>query len=673
LILHGIELENFKAFNGKHRVDFASPTKRQNIYLIGGLNGSGKTSLVHAIILALLGRSAAGLPGMFLSGRERRRNYEDWLRASFNYQAARDGRDLMAVALTVTDDIGHTHTIRRSWWFDGRRQLEEEGVEVVPQGSRGDMQPLSGEDAERVIAEVVPRHLGELLFFDGEDVRLVAPDGRTIQVETVLDRLLGLEPIKRLVGDLDRLIEARQGEVASEDQLRSLQAMQRHLDALEADLAVKREHLRATEIEATEVQAELVRLEDMTASSLQSDAPLTVAQLRGQLEDLRRRRQEKRQQLGRGLADWLYLLPAWPALEVLLGEIETTVAQRSAVETHKLQSEAVGAFAEGLRDRLAAHGGTPPQVEEIVDVLLREQAEQALGDSFEDVHGNFELDELKLAQASAGRVLSRDLDDPRRLAIDLQELDQSIERLEALRNDFATSSDLERLVGRRYELQEVAGELTAVRSAAASAVEEVAASVHRSQQALRNLSSAFSEDTATREWLLNAASVQAAVRDYVTEARRRALDAVETTLLGALQTLYRKSDYIKSVTIDRVTYEVQARDRNGEHLSMPSAGEQQILALGLAQSLLATSAQTLPLFIDTPLGRLDSQHRHSVVRNYLPNVARQVFVFSTDEEIAGELLDCLKPHTLGQFLIVHDDLAGSSHVAADEYFGPKHE
>lgn len=668
MILNSVEVENFKAFSGKHRVVFEVPTATRNVYLIGGLNGAGKTSLVHAIVLALLGRSAAGLPGMFHSGRERRRNYEDWLTASFNYCSARGGQDMMSVALNVTDEMGNSQTVRRSWWFDGTRGLEEEAIEVVPFGNKRGLDPLSGVDAEAVITGLLPRHMGELLFFDGEDLRLVAPDGKTIQVESMLDRLLGLEPIKRLVGDLGRIIELRRVELASPAQQKALEAMQQQVETAVAQFSESRAHLQATETVVAEVEAELVRLEDMTSATLKSDSPLTIAQLRSQIEDLNRRRREKRQNLGRSLGDWLFMLPTWDALNGLLGQIDEAINQRSALDSQKLQAEAVCGFAEDLRDAIAAEGPVPATVDAVLKRVLQGHLDRSVDMTYQGSFADFRQDELELAQVFAARLLSREMNDVFQLARDLVEIESGLERLEALRNSFTTSSQLERLVSRRYELQAVAGTLSAKRQLESVAADDARAALEQAQTAQRNLASAFSGNDAAQAWLEEAEDLRSAVADYVFEARGRALDTVEGALLAALRTLYRKTNYIQSVTIDSGTYEIRARDKNGEHLSMPSAGEQQLLALGLAQALLGESTQALPFFVDTPLGRLDSKHRQTVVRDYLPKVAKQVFVFSTDEEIVGELLTQLRPHLRGEYLITQYDESGNSMVQSQTYF-----
>ena len=51
----------------------------------------------------------------------------------------------------------------------------------------------------------------------------------------------------------------------------------------------------------------------------------------------------------------------------------------------------------------------------------------------------------------------------------------------------------------------------------------------------------------------------------------------------------------------------------------------------------------MPVIIDTPLGRLDDDHRSTMIQTYLPRASHQVMLLATDAEVDEEVLDDLEP------------------------------
>ena len=60
MIIHSLELTNYRVFSGKHDIQLAPSSKKKNITLFGGLNGAGKTSILSAVKFALHGEKAFG-------------------------------------------------------------------------------------------------------------------------------------------------------------------------------------------------------------------------------------------------------------------------------------------------------------------------------------------------------------------------------------------------------------------------------------------------------------------------------------------------------------------------------------------------------------------------------------------------------------------------------------
>ena len=76
----------------------------------------------------------------------------------------------------------------------------------------------------------------------------------------------------------------------------------------------------------------------------------------------------------------------------------------------------------------------------------------------------------------------------------------------------------------------------------------------------------------------------------------------------------------------------------------------------------------LPFIIDTPLGRLDHDHRENLVEHFFPEASHQVIVLSTDTEITDEYYESLSSKTAGEYHLRYDESEGYTEVSRG-YFG----
>lgn len=104
---------------------------------------------------------------------------------------------------------------------------------------------------------------------------------------------------------------------------------------------------------------------------------------------------------------------------------------------------------------------------------------------------------------------------------------------------------------------------------------------------------------------------------------QRKLALLEQSLVSHFNQLFRKHAFLDRISIDPATYALTlhraGRTFTRAHLL---AGENQLLAITLLWALRELSGCATPVIIDTPLSRLDSQHRHSMLHDFLPHASR---------------------------------------------------
>lgn len=668
MFLREISLQNFKAFRGQHRIDLPLPTKQANVYLFGGQNGAGKTSLMQAVLLALYGVGAAGMPGMPTGGRDIRRKYETWLEACRNTRARDNQDDLVSVGV-IFEDNGVTITVQRSIWYRADGHMDEELLEVREDVSRTTDLYSSAEAQERV-AVWMPRHLAELIFFDGEQVRTQLGD-ETGSISDALDRLLDLEPITKLVSDIKRLSRDKRAAVLSEGQFSALESLERQFISLDhhyQNLLIQQGESRRARLE---IQDELAHVKATLNERLSGTSPTTSAQLDGELAGHRQRRNELRARLGKNLGDWLYLAFEPELLQEVLGVVSNQRQLRRGQERFKVAEEATSSFSEALLKELSK--ALPEKSLKVVrGVTLDLRAAKGtladeMGTSASAALEGLCDEELVHAQQAAESMLRHDLEEVGFLASDLADIQANLDRLECLQATFGTHGHLDNLLARVAELQDSLSEADGRLSRLDADLNEIKDRTVDLRKSVGRLTTRAQDSAEVTLWLDAADSLSEALLMYIKERRALAIASVERALRLRLKELLHKQHLVKAVEIDPITYAVRITGSAGRPLALPSAGEHQLAAMAFSAAILDCSESSVPTFVDTPLARLDASHRHNVAARFWPKAGRQVFVFSTDEEVRGRVLETLRPHIVQSYAVIHDDEQLESSVLPGRY------
>jgi DNA sulfur modification protein DndD len=147
------------------------------------------------------------------------------------------------------------------------------------------------------------------------------------------------------------------------------------------------------------------------------------------------------------------------------------------------------------------------------------------------------------------------------------------------------------------------------------------------------------------------------------------LQRLELSILKYFQRLIRKKTLVHAIAIDAGSFQISVKNLAGQYIPAHrlSAGERQLLAVATLWALAHASGRYLPAVIDTPLSRLDSKHRGTLVQNYFPTASHQVILLSTDEEVVGPYLEQLNSSVGRYYLIEHDESANTSKFV-DGYF-----
>ncbi|MEI6820559.1 MAG: AAA family ATPase [Bacteroidota bacterium] len=103
-------------------------------------------------------------------------------------------------------------------------------------------------------------------------------------------------------------------------------------------------------------------------------------------------------------------------------------------------------------------------------------------------------------------------------------------------------------------------------------------------------------------------------------------------------------------------------------LNQLSKGEKQIFILCLYWAIIKASGKDLPFIIDTPYARIDTEHREQISREFFPSISDQVIIFSTDEEINKTYYKVIKPFIGQEYLLEYDETISKTIVNTGYFF-----
>ena len=123
-----------------------------------------------------------------------------------------------------------------------------------------------------------------------------------------------------------------------------------------------------------------------------------------------------------------------------------------------------------------------------------------------------------------------------------------------------------------------------------------------------------------------------------------------------------KDSHFHDVCISK-DFELEVIDRYGRPARPElSAGERQILSLSFITAMSRISEEEAPLVMDTPFGRLSSQPRNNVTK-FLPNLADQLVLLVTDEELRDEARANLEPRIGNEYRLEFDSNTSCTKIA----------
>ena len=650
MIIEELVLHDYGIYGGRHEINLTPVSVEQPIILIGARNGRGKTTLLDAINLVLFGNRAR------LSNRAGK-SWEDFLRESIHRKST--GGSSVSMRFTVADDLEvRTYEISRSWVVSGKSVKEYFDVSV-----NGRADKVLAEDWSEHIEGILPLDVASLNFFDGEKIDELTDPGRSRDVISAAIRgLLGLGVIERLEADLKVYLRRKQDAAIADgasDELLALEAERNSL--LERREGRRFEHGQARV--ALERAEEVLRRWERTAAELGADRWERRAELEAERSDLGATRAALDQRL-QGVAAGSTPLRLLSGLlerthDRILADEETEMAKRVLVLLEARDARVVNALDER----------TAQAAQEVFAADRAEWATKAADTSVHTVHANVRaLLAAALNDAEASTEVHEILEELDQLETRLNDVERA---LLAVPSEGQLAPVLAEIGSGRATVETLTQQLQSL----AEEIGHLDSTIERTEQRLTRMREVEAdqmkdalEERRAREYAKRALATIGEVSE-LTVARN--LGQIETAILQRFSGLIGKQGLVTGVRINRETLELKVQTGDGVDLPVDrmSAGERQLLATAVLWGLSTVAGRSIPLIIDTPLGRLDDEHRQQLATSYFPTAAHQVIILSTNSEFDEALRMKIEHAISHEYLIRFRDDDESSEIVAGYFVG----
>ena len=637
MIIKELVLHNFGVYASTNRFEFHG---EKPVVLIGGMNGRGKTTFLEAVLLSLYGSNS------FAYSESKYKTFGQYLKSFVNVS---DGTLETYVDLEFSME-SEVYRIHREW--SGAKQRISETIKVYKDG---EYNQFLTDNWTMFIENILPSGLSNFFFFDGEKIAELAVEDTSTQMKESIKTLLGISVLDLLKSDLGRIINRTTKNQVASSEAKMIEELREKRDlavkALE-DIDIEIEELVALKVEASQ-NLEQKRQE---YSAKGGDIVTQRQELFQKRSTVSSHIETLKEQLILDAASELPFILVTDLLRNIRENAEIEQDQRMlSVALKKMRAMLPEYLKTNASDENAAErfitfiDGKMGKSASVVPCKLSDTSlfklqmlldDQLLDTKFTVADHQKELEKLQGQADQLDSYMAVDIDEKAIAKIyrEIKELEQEIIDLDV---------KLERKAEDRRTCN---GEMMNAVSVFNKHVEAYLKCVELNDDGDRIVKYSH--------------MANAILEEYKVRLQRNKIGVVAETMTVCYKKLANKKDLIDRVEMDPVTLDLSYINANGETVNKASlsAGEKQLMVISLLWALALCSKKKLPVIIDTPLSRLDSAHRVSLIQTYFPQASEQTIILSTDSEIDQNYYEIMKDDIGDEFTLIYDDVSKSTTI-----------
>ena len=666
MLLTKIVLNDFGVYRGQNQFNFKT-TKDRPIILIGGSNGAGKTTLFESVMLCLYGQNS------FDDKKTQKQYHEIILRSIHRYLGTKKSADQASIIIEF--QFAHEGKIDEyqvmRMWQNNDGKVDETFTIKKKNSSDEKFEKLDSiaEDGWQIfIDQLIPSGIVKLFFFDGEKIQSIAEKAKEQKhIKLSFDVLLGLDLVNQLNNDIG-LTMLRNSKGETKQILADIDAKTKQKEECDSKINYLEEKIIRLQTEinvkqnlAQEYEEELHKLGGHFVNK-REQLTIEKTRLEAKLENIEKEIREL-------CTDVLpfSLIPAE------LEEVKNIIN----LDKKQIQTKFEKAILEEKFQELQSEINSKEFLSNISNDIKNELAKelgQLLTNKIDAVSSdtkttyNLSTNDMEHISQLIDKINNTSEEKIESLAKSYNLLYNSLEKTKVGLDSAPKEDEIGPIFSKLASVNRELGEIENEKGNLENLLSQEKSLIILLNSKIRSYLSQKIEDKRRISGLEIGSKVQEVLEKYATLLRSEKLELLEEEILTGLQILLHKKDFIEKISIDKETFEVKLYKGNDDEITkdMLSKGELQMYATAIVWGLAKTSGRPLPFMIDTPLARLDEDHRMSLIENFYPE-RHQTIILSTDSEINSKYYKELEPYISRSFVIQYDSDKGST-VTHQRYF-----
>ena len=675
-----IILNNFRQYYGHIAIDL-NTTENENIVLIGGKNGFGKTNFLISLVWCLYGEKITQIDDSFKREVQKESNYQKFIKQSLNWTSKDEGNNEFSVEIQI-DEVDYPANLKVS---DNKiiiqrifNTLKIEESLLILNSERDELFHDVDDKVSFINDYIIPLEAAKFVFFDAEKIaswaELSTKDEGNV-LNDALGKLLGLDLYENLKDDFyiytNNLKKEGTSSNIKEQIINKEKAVELNKDKIEKiDLqsALNETTKKELKDKVKEYQSFL------NQNSKKETSTINREELFNEIEKLL----EKKKQFETRFNELSELAP----LAILGGKIEEVIEQieiqndsQNDLETNEDVKRKLETFIENLFNK-------PPEPDDGSmtfknKIFYSEKAQGLLNNLFDVSEKANVLDfEIDLNNAdkelifNASQILKQQTKEIFETTIsEFNSIQIAItnkeKQLKMIDSDLEDEKVLE-LLTQKEDIERKLEKVIAENGALEIQKEKLLKDNIRLNQQYNILLQKSSGNQIIKNKISVAKKYIDSLQTFIDIQKRNKKETLANSLLSELRMLMHKmqnddSAFIEDSRIDILPdgkgLKVSILDSDGNEIPKESfsTGEKQIYISCLVKAILNESIQNFPIFIDTPLGRLDHEHIENILKNYYPNLSSQVVLLATNNEITPSRYSSIKSKVAKSYLIVNEN------------------